>query len=106
MIKVIKDEERVAGPVNDRFIVIFPAQRGNGFQEIVQRHKDIIEGISPAKKLSLWHIKRTIYLNRPDSLNEEDINWYVNGYNALLAEFQRVQFSIELFLHQFSKSVS
>lgn len=102
-IRLFGEDERVEGPVEDRILIRFPISKRPEFTRIILKHQDVIEGMTPAKESPGVSIQRTIYLDRPDTFEREEIENYLVGVSAFHAELKEIDGSwTHLHLHEFS----
>ncbi|MEK7536869.1 MAG: hypothetical protein AAB584_00275 [Patescibacteria group bacterium] len=92
-IKVIPN--RPESVVDDKVVVRHLVARGSELVRILLEAGGLIEGISPTKTdASGITIEKTIYFNRPDSLDEGVVNRYVEEFGGIVKKLEEVSVSL------------
>ena len=102
-LRVMKETERTGSRVNDRIVIRYLAARETDFARVLLKHEGVIEGVSePEPDGAKTSVRRVIYLNRPDSLEEDEIGRYIAKAKTLKVELNEISLSTQLYIHDFS----
>lgn len=92
-IKVIVNRPESA--MDDKVVIRHLVARGSEFVRILLEAESLIEGISPPKTdAANVVIQRTVYFNRPDSLDEGIINRYIDRAGDIAKKLREISISL------------